>query len=63
MTKTFSSVEYTEVEVKTNSEAGWVGEKFFVISSAEADGTTKYDLYDSNGDTVGVKVTITEISE
>lgn len=59
VTETFSGVSYTEVEVTDNSLAGWEGRKFFLISSADADGETKYDLYDANGDAVGVKVTIT----
>ena len=62
-TKEFSDVEYTEVEVTENSVAEWIGRKFYIISTAEANGETKYDLYDAEGDTVGVKVTITEQAE
>ena len=59
-TKTFSGTEYAEIEVKENSVEGWAGQKFYIIATATADGTTKYDLYDAEGQTVGVKVSITE---
>ena len=58
-TKTFDSKEYVEVEVKENSEAEWVGNKYYIAADAVADGETKYDLYDAEGQAVGVKVTIT----
>ena len=57
--KTFNGVEYTEAEVKTNTEPEWVGRKFYIISTATADGTTKYPLYDAEGQEAGVLVTIT----
>ena len=46
--------------MKTNSEASWIGQKYYIIANATADGTTKYDLYDANGNTIGVKVTVAE---
>ena len=58
-TKTFDSKEYVEVEVKENSEPEWVGNKYYIAADAVADGETKYDLYDAEGQTVGVKITIT----
>lgn len=58
--KTFNNEEYAEIEVKTNSEASWVGQKYYIIANAIADGTTKYDLYDAEGNAIGVKVTVTE---
>jgi hypothetical protein len=45
--------------VKENSEAEWVGNKYYIAADAVADGETKYDLYDAEGQTVGVKITIT----
>lgn len=43
---------YTEVEVKTNStDQEFVGQKFFIISSANPDGTTLYPLYTDAGTT------------
>lgn len=43
---------YTEVEVKTNStDQKFVGQKFFIISSANPDGTTLYPLYTDAGTT------------
>ena len=45
---------------ENSPETSWVGRKFYIIANADADGTTKYDLYDAEGSTIGVKVTITE---
>ena len=45
--------------MKENSIAEWVGRKFYIISTATADGTTKYPLYDAEGQEAGVLVTIT----
>lgn len=59
-TKTFNEAEYVEIEVKTNSEESWVGQKYYIIADANADGETKYDLYDAEGNAIGVKVTVTE---
>ena len=58
--KTFGEDEYTEVEIKENSIPEWVGRRYYIISSAAADGETKYDLYDEQGSAIGVKVTVTE---
>ena len=57
---TFEGAKYAEIEVKTNSVEGWVGQRFYIEAAAEADGTTKYDLRDAEGQLVNVKVTITE---
>lgn len=45
--------------MKENSIADWVGRKFYIIADAVADGTTKYPLYDAEGQEAGVLVTIT----
>lgn len=46
-----TSGNYTEVEVKTNSsDQSFVGEKFFVISTAKTDGTI-YTVYTDAGRT------------
>ncbi|MBQ6345005.1 MAG: hypothetical protein IJI96_02720 [Methanobrevibacter sp.] len=46
-----TSGNYTEVEVKTNStDQSFVGQKFFVISSAKTDGTI-YTVYTDAGRT------------
>ena len=58
--KTFNEADYAEIEVKTNSIPEWVGRKYYIIANATADGTTKYDLYDAEGQTIGVKVSVTE---
>ena len=58
-TKTFNEQQYVEVEVKENSIADWVGRKFYIIDDAVADGTTKYPLYDAEGQEAGVLVAIT----
>lgn len=55
----FNGVKYVEIVVTQNSVEGWAGRKFYIISNASADGTTKYDLYDEKGNTVGVKVAVT----
>ena len=46
--------------MKTNSIPEWVGRTYYIIANATADGTTKYDLYDADGQTIGVKVSVTE---
>ena len=48
--------------MKENTEAEWVGRKFYIISTAIADGTTKYPLYDAEGQEAGVMVTITPVA-
>ena len=50
---------FIEVEVKENSVPEWVGQKFWIAADATADGTTKYPLYDAEGNAVGVQVSIT----
>jgi len=50
---------FVEVEVTENSVADWVGRKFWIAATATADGTTKYPLYDADGNAAGVTVTIT----
>lgn len=51
---------YTQVEVLTNSsDQSFVGQKFYIASDAEADGTTVYQLYSDAGTTpAGIYVTI-----
>ena len=50
-------MEYTEYEVKQSSNNELVGQIFCIISSAEADGTTMYDIYETDGTSAGTKVT------
>ena len=54
---------YTEIQVKTNSpDESFVGAKFFIISSAKANGTSIYKLYTDAGSTgAGIWVSISEI--
>ncbi len=54
----FNGTKYNLVEVTENSVDGFVGQKFYVVATATADGTTKYDLYDLTGTATGMKVTI-----
>ena len=63
MKKTFGNDEYTEVEVKENTVADWVGRKFYIISTAAADGTTKYPLLDAEGNDVNVTVSLTPAAD
>lgn len=58
--KTFGEAEYLEIEVKTNSIPEWVGRKYYIAADGTPDGTTKYDLYDADGNAICVKVTVTE---
>ena len=51
---------FIEIEVKENSIPEWVGRTYYIIANATANGTTKYDLYDADGQTIGVKVSVTE---
>lgn len=55
---------YTEVEVLTNgADTSFVGQKFYVASDAEANGTTLYQLYSDAGTTgtgIYVKISRTE---
>ena len=54
---------YTEIKVKTNSVDGFVGNKYFIISSAKANGTSVYKLYTDAGTTAaGIWVTIEEVN-
>ena len=46
--------------MKENSVEDWVGRKFWIAADVVADGTTKYPLYDAEGNAAGVLVTITE---
>lgn len=53
------SGDYTEIEVLTNTEPEFVGNKYFIVSNAETDGTTVYQLYTDAGTTgAGIYVTI-----
>lgn len=53
---------YTEIQVKTNTpDESFVGAKFFIISSAKANGTSIYKLYTDAGSTgAGIWVSISE---
>ena len=54
---------YTEIQVKTNSpDESFVGAKFFIISSAKANGTSIYKLYtDAGSSGAGIWVSISEV--
>lgn len=56
-----TSGNYTQVEVLTNEpDESFVGQKFYVTSDAEADGTTIYELFTDAGTTsAGIYVSIT----
>lgn len=50
---------YVEMEVLTNTVEGFIGNKYFVVEDAEADGSTAYQLYTDAGTTgTGMYVTI-----
>lgn len=53
---------YSQVEVITNSpEESFIGQKFYVLSNAETDGTTLYQLYSDAGTTAtGIYVKISD---
>ncbi len=54
---------YTQIEVKTNSVDGFVGNKYFIISSAKANGTNIYKLYTDAGTTgADIWVSIEEVN-
>ena len=59
-TKKFSNVDYKQIVVTENSVEGFVGRMFYIVASASTDGTTKYDLFDSEGQATEIKVTVTE---
>ena len=56
----FNGVKYNLVEVIQNSVDGFVGNKYYVVATATANGSTKYDLYDLDGKATGMKVTIAQ---
>ena len=58
--KQFSGTKYNQVVVTANTVAEFVGQKFYVVATATADGSTKYDLFDTEGSATGMKVTISE---
>ena len=54
---------FTEVEVLTNSVDGFVGNKYYINSNAQVDGT-KYPLFTDAGNTpANIYVAITEVTE
>jgi len=54
---------YTEVEVKNNTEPEFIGQKFFIASNAQTNGTI-YPLYsDAGTTTAGIYVSISEYQE
>jgi hypothetical protein len=59
--KSFSGVKYNEILVTENSVEGFAGNKYFIIGTATANGTTKYPLYDAEGHDTGMTVTITAV--
>ncbi len=60
--KSFGGVKYNEILVKENSVEGFAGNKYFIIGTAVADSTTKYHLFDAQGQDTGMQVTITAVS-
>lgn len=52
--------EYAEAEIIADTDSSFIGRKFYIDNTADPDGETLYQLYDSNLDTVdlGVKVTL-----
>lgn len=53
----------TQVIVLENTEESFVGQKFFIPSNAEADGETKYTLYNAEKEDTGIQVTILKESD
>ena len=54
---------YTQIEVVTNSVEGFAGNKYFIISSAKANGTSIYKLYTDAGNTgADIWVSIEEVN-
>ncbi len=54
------NVEFSEAIVTENTIDGWVGEKFYIVSNAETNGTTRYQLYSIQTETpLEIWVTIT----
>ena len=53
----------TQIIVLENTEEGFVGQKFFIPSNAEADGETKYPLYNAEKEDTGIQVTILKESD
>ena len=50
---------FSEIEVLTNSEESFVGNKYYITSDANADGETAYQLFSDAGVTgTGIYVTI-----
>lgn len=57
------SGDLTQVIVLENTEESFVGQKFFIPSNAEADGETKYPLYNAEKEDTGIQVTILKESD
>lgn len=57
------SGDLTQIIVLENTEEGFVGQKFFIPSNAEADGETKYTLYNADKEDTGIQVTILKESD
>ena len=45
------SGDYSQVEVITNTDSSWIGDKFYVVTNADPDGSTAYQLYEDAGTT------------
>lgn len=57
------SGDLTEIVVLENTEDGFVGQKFFIPTNAQADGSTKYPLYNSEKEDTGIQVAVTKQSD
>ena len=54
--------EYIEVKVTDNTFEWAIGHLYLVAADAEADGTTKYPIYEIDGTDTGMQVVINEHS-
>lgn len=58
-----ASGDFTQVIVLENTEESFIGQIFFIPSNAEADGETKYTLYNAEKEDTGIQVTILKESD
>lgn len=58
-----TSGDLTQVIILENTEESFIGQIFFIPSNAEADGETKYTLYNAEKEDTGIQVTILKESD
>lgn len=57
------SGDLTEIVVLENTEDGFVGKKFFIPTNTQADGSTRYSLYNSEKEDTGIQVAVVKQSD